>query len=411
MGIFNKILGNLKAKVAEYYLGFQTQSAPFSGEAWDQDIFRGAVDCIATHAAKGQIKHVVLDDNGKIKKVIHNSPYSKLLNMRPNPIMTGFEFKYRMFAQLETQTTAIAYIKWNGSKPEMICPVDYKRFSFKEVIGGGYAIEFIDYDGNLRLLPLEDCIVIRKFYNMRQVAGDGNGPIYKVLDMSKASDEGFIECLTVSNKVRGLHKHKKAMLDKDDVEKSQQDFINRFEKAAKEGGIISIDSMEEYTPINANTYSANAGQMKEIANRMYTYLRTPEEIVQSKYSEQVGLAWYESKIEPLWELFAEALTNASFTNTEKDHGNRLIVSGGVLMGTSYQTRVNIIAQTKEIGVLTINEQRDLLGLAPIEDGDIRQVSLNFVNADKQDEYQIGDKKDETKEDKGAESVNGDSNEV
>ena len=60
------------------------------------------------------------------------------------------------------------------------------------------------------------------------------------------------------------------------------------------------------------------------------------------------------------------------------------------MGTSYQTRVNIIGQTKELGILTINEQRELLGYAPIEGGDERQVSLNYINAKNQDKYQTGD---------------------
>lgn len=63
------------------------------------------------------------------------------------------------------------------------------------------------------------------------------------------------------------------------------------------------------------------------------------------------------------------------------------------MGTSYATRVNIINQTKEIGILTVNEQRELLGYGPVEGGDIRQVSLNYINADKQDEYQTGKKEE------------------
>lgn len=67
------------------------------------------------------------------------------------------------------------------------------------------------------------------------------------------------------------------------------------------------------------------------------------------------------------------------------------------MGTSYQTRVNIIAQTKELGVLTVNEQRELLGYSPIEDGDKRLTSLNYVNADKQDEYQTGKSGKETED--------------
>lgn len=387
MGLLGRFFKRLIGKTIGY-ADYKARSSPFMGSELDNDIFRATVDTIATHAAKGQVKHVMTDSDGKIKKVLHNSPYAKLLNMKPNPIMSGFEFKYRMFSQLEAKTTAVAWIKWDGTVPEMICPVDYSTMEMYEVVGGGYAIKFRDYQGNSVLLPLEECIVMRKFYTDKEACGDGNRPIYKVFDMSKASDEGFVECLNVSNKVRGLFKHKKAMLDKEDVEQSQQEFADRFRKASMSGGIVSIDSMEEYTPLNAgNTFAATATQMNAISSRIYSYLRTSEKIVQSTYSEQEGLAWYESVIEPLWEMFSEAISNACFTQREKDVGNKIIISGGVLMGSSYQTRINIISQTKEIGILTTNEQRELLGLAPVEGGDERQVSLNYVKASEQSVYQ------------------------
>ena len=67
------------------------------------------------------------------------------------------------------------------------------------------------------------------------------------------------------------------------------------------------------------------------------------------------------------------------------------------MGTSYQTRLNIISQTKELGLLTVNEQRELLGFDPVADGDKRQVSLNYVSADNQDKYQIGKENEDGEE--------------
>ena len=61
------------------------------------------------------------------------------------------------------------------------------------------------------------------------------------------------------------------------------------------------------------------------------------------------------------------------------------------MGTSLQTRINIIAQSKEIGILSINEQRELLGYPPVEGGDKRLVSLNYIDSEDQSEYQSGKK--------------------
>lgn len=389
MGFFKDVFKKIRVKFSSYW-GYQTTSAPFDKEAWYHDTFRATVDAIASHAAKGQVKAVVMDKNGRIEKVIHNDTMARLLNIRPNPVMTAYEFKYRMIATLETKTTAIAYVKWNGLKPEAIYPVDYSEFEFREIQGGGIAIEFTDFEGEKTALNIEQCVVMRKFYCDRLASGDGNEPVYKILDMSKASDEGFINALTVANKIRGMVKQKKAMLDPKDVTASQEEFAERFEKAAKSGGIIAVDSMEDFKEINLNPWAATSTQMKEINNRIYTYLRTGEKIVQNSYSEQEGMAWYEGKIEPIWELMAEAFTAVYFSKHEIECGNRLIISGGILMGTSIETRVRVLEATKETGELTTNERRELLGFQPVEDGDDRQVSLNYIKSKDQGKYQVGE---------------------
>lgn len=389
MGIFSNLFKKIKVKIVGGFFGYQSQSAPFDKEAWYHDTFRATVDAIATHAAKGKVKAVVIKE-GRITKEIHNDRMAYLLNEKPNEVMSAFEFKYRLVAALETKTTAIAYIQWDGTRPKAIYPVDYQQFEFREIQGGGIAVEFVDFEGVERALPLEECVILRKFYCDRLASGDGNEPVYKVLDMSKASDEGFIESLRVSNKIRGIWKSKRGMLDPEDVKKSQEDFAKRMEEAAKKGGIVGIDATEEYTPLTVTAHSANAAQMKEINNRIYTYLRTSEKIVQNNYTEQEGMAWYEGKIEPIWEMMAEAFSNAYFTEREKEVGNRLIVSGGIMMGTSIDTRVKVLDATKEAGELTTNERRELLGYPPVADGDVRQVSLNYVKATDQGKYQVGD---------------------
>lgn len=392
MGFFSNFMRNIRTKMGGIF-GFQSRSAPFDREAWYHDTFRATVDAIASHGSKGQFQAVVINKEGRIEKIVRNDQMARLLNIRPNDVMTGTEFKYRMIANLETKTTAIAYIKWNGTRPEAIYPVDYTNYEFKAVEGGGYAIEFTDYEGATRALPLECCIVMRKFYNDRIASGDGNAPIYKVLDMSKASDEGFIEFLSVSNKVRGIVKQKRAMLDPEDVKKGQDDFTSRFEHAAKSGGVVAVDSMEDFTPLNIDAKSANAAQMQYINNRIFTYLRTSEKIVQNTYSEQEGMAWREGKIEPIWNLFAEAITAVYFTKHEIECGNKMIMTGAVMMGLSVNSIVQILTSTRETGELTTNERRELLGYPPVEGGDVRQVSLNYVNADDQSNYQVGKETD------------------
>ena len=389
MGLFSNLFKKVKIKYLNGYYGSSARAAPWNKEAYEQETVRAIIDCIATHTAKGQAMHVVLDKEGRIKEVKRNSPYVKLINQKPNPLMSGFDFKYKITSMLETRTTAAVFIKWNGIIPEMMIPLDYKNFDIRPILGGGYALEFTDFEGEQRQINIEDVVFLRKFFTNRDVAGDGNAPIYNTLDMISASDSGFIEALTVSNKVRGLYVHKKAIIDPNDLIASQNTFVERFKSAAENGGIIGIDAAENFQQLNVTPYSANAAQMKAVRDNLFTFWRCSENVVKSCYSEQEGHAFAESVIEPHWQKMSEAFTNVCFTQKEKDFGNRIIFTGGVLMGTSYATRLNIIAQTKELGLLTVNEQRELLGYDPIEGGDKRLVSLNFVSSDKQDEYQTG----------------------
>ena len=51
-----------------------------------------------------------------------------------------------------------------------------------------------------------------------------------------------------------------------------------------------------------------------------------------------------------------------------------------------------------LGIMSLNESRNLLGLEPIEGGDRRLQSLNYVDASKANKYQV-DEDESIKEDK------------
>ena len=47
-----------------------------------------------------------------------------------------------------------------------------------------------------------------------------------------------------------------------------------------------------------------------------------------------------------------------------------------------------------LGIMSLNESRALHGLEPVENGDKRLQSLNYVDATKANLYQVGDKESE-----------------
>ena len=80
-------------------------------------------------------------------------------------------------------------------------------------------------------------------------------------------------------------------------------------------------------------------------------------------------------------------TNKLFTPTEKDFGNEIIFESNRLQYASNKTKIELIRYASNI--LTINEQREVFNLAPIENGDVFMIDQNHeVNEE------IGDGSDE-----------------
>ncbi|MFA7256801.1 MAG: phage portal protein [Kiritimatiellales bacterium] len=390
MGLFQKLFGFVKIRYV--YAGSSAKSAPFNKEIYEQETVRSVIDCIASHTAKAEAMHVVLDKEGRIKEIKRNSPYSKLLNLQPNGLMTGYDLKYKLISHLENNTISMCYIKWGGKdnmQPVMMIPVAMNSFEICPIDTGGYAVKFVDDEGTERALPIEDVVLLRKFFNRYDVAGDGNDAITDTLTMIKATNASLLDAVTVSNKIRGIIKQKKAMLDGDDVKLSQQSFAERYSAAAVNGGVVGIDSMEEYTPLSVTPWSANAMQMKEIRDSILRYWRTSDDILMSDYTEDQFRAWFESVIEPRLIQMGQAFTNACFTQGEKDAGNRIIFNTSILMNTSMQTKTNLVTISKEIGLFTKNQILEMFGYAPVEGGDVAQVSLNYVKETDQSKYQTG----------------------
>jgi phage portal protein BeeE len=257
-------------------------------------------------------------------------------------------------------------------------------------------------DGLEHKMRLEDVVIVRNRYDGSGMSGSGMEAIEKVLQLQDYVDEGVQEALTISNKIHGILHQKKAMLSGDDVKKSQAAFIERMKEAARDGGIVVTDSMEEYKDINVTPYNVNAATSGLITGRLYAFYQTPLEVVNNTASEQIMQNYYTSVIEPWWLSLAQALTNALFTRTQRDYGNKIVIYGAELAGASWQTKLNILDKVKETGDLTRNERREILGYPPVDGGDEFEVSLNFIQGSDQSAYQMGkmaeEQEDTTNED-------------
>lgn len=388
MGIFSDLFKKRFTAATTYIMGVGTKGHPRPINLETEALVSAIIDTNSTHISRGQVLHVRKDSSGRVAEIKRASEYTKLFES-PNDMMTRQDFLYSMAWQLHLCNLALAWIKWEGAHPVAIYPLIYLNFEVRKRTDGGYAVLFSDVDGERYTLPIEDLIVIRRKYNGVGYTGQGNDAIKNTLDMVSSLDEGLKQAVEISNKIHGILRQKNAMLATNSAENLQKSFFNRLKSATDNGGVISLDATEDYTPLSVSAWSANAAQQKQVTDRVYTFWRTPEEVVRNIASEQIMQNYYDAIIEPVWEEMAEAFTKALFTKKEQGYGNRITVTSGAATGASWATKLSIVANTKDLGLLTPNEYRELLGYAPVKDGDERQVSLNYVKASDQSNYQTG----------------------
>lgn len=349
------------------------------------------LDTNATHIARGQVVHVVRGKDGRIREIRRSSEYTKLF-ARPNPIMTAQEFKYAMAWQAQVTNTAFAWIRWDERmRPVEIWPLVYLQFEIRKMVDrAGYVIALRTPEGERLLVNMEDLVVLRRKYDGATYMSQGNEALDGSLQVMQEMYTSLQKAMEVSNKIHGLFTQKNAMLATKSAEQAQKDFAKRIKAADETGGIVSLDATEAYTPLTVSTWAANAAQMKEIEKRLYTFWRTPEEVVANTASEQTMMNYFDAIVEPFWDEMGEAFTRALFTHREQDFGNAIIVTSSAATGASWPTKLNIINSTKEIGLLTKNQYLELLGYPPIDDGDVSYVSLNYIKSTDMSKYQVGE---------------------
>ena len=390
MGFLSNFIKGLVSRTT-YISGNGTRSVIANTDVSKDATCVAILDTNATHIARGQVVHVVRDQDGRVQQIKRNSEYTKLF-AHPNPMMTAQDFKYAMAWQAQVTNTAFAWIRWDERMhPIEVWPLVYLQFEIRKLVGrAGYAVELRTPEGERLTVSMDDLVVLRRKYDGATFMSQGNDALDGSLTMMQDMYASLQKAMEVSNKIHGLFTQKNAMLATKSAEQAQKDFVNRVKSAEETGGIVALDATEAYTPLSVTTWAADANQMKELEERLYTFWRTPEDVVKNTAKEQTMMNYFDAIVEPFWEEMGEAFTRALFTRREQDFGNAIIVTSSAATGASWQTKLNIINNTKEIGLLTKNQYLELLGYPPIDDGDVSYVSLNYIKSTDMSRYQVGE---------------------
>ncbi|MDW3954645.1 phage portal protein [Staphylococcus saprophyticus] len=372
--------------------GFQSLSS-FTGQAYDNDIYRSAVDAIARHVAKLSGKHVV--DNATEQN--NYSKLNRILQQRPNPYMSGYDFLYKIATQYYLYNNAFILVqKDNRGNLSGLYPLTPNSVEF--VVDGAdeVYIKCLFKEGKIVHFHISEVAILRRHFNSNELLGDDNSAIMSALELAHNQNEGMSSAIKNSASIRGILKYNQ-ILSTSKLNEAKEEFMNNYLTMANNGGVIPIDQSMDYQPLKVSDVQIDTSQIETVKRKIYDYLGINEDIVNGNYNEDQWQSFFESIVEPFAIQISSELTEKIFSEREKAFANRIIFESSKLQYASNKSKTNVIKELLPLGVLTINQALDLLNLPNVEDGDERIQSLNYIEKTLAKNYQMGDKEDNTNE--------------
>jgi len=349
----------------------------YTGDAYGNDIYRGAVDAIARNIGKLKGSHVIRYADHE--KADGDCRLNRILQVRPNPYMSAYDMLYKLATHYYLYNNAFALLQREGRNITGIYPVTATSMQMVSDRADNLYCRFFFRSGKTATFPYGDIIHMRRNFNSDELLGDGNNALYPALELAHTQNEGIISGIRSSANIRGILKFTQ-ILSPTKLKEEKEAFINDYLQISNDGGVVATDQKMEYVPIESKPVILTADQTKEVKAKIYDYLGITESIVNSSYTEDQFSAFYESTIEPFAVALSMEFTAKVFTDREQAFGNLILFESGRLQFSSNSTKVSLIKELLPMGLLTVNQALEILNLPAVANGDRRIQSLNYIGA-------------------------------
>ena len=365
------------------------QDAIFTGIAntYDSKVVRTAIDRIATHSAKLTPKHIQNDINHPIKGSVNF-----ILQNRPNPIMSTYDFIYKVVSQLYTYNNAFVFIAKDDNKNiSGFYPIlSYEDKLLQDRAGNVY-LRFKFMNGQTYTLPYADIIHLRRFYNEDDYWGSSNKVLKTDIETAHTSSEGIKNAIKTTNSLKGILNFTNGMLKSDDIKKARDKFVKDFIAEGNKSGIGALDTKATYQAIDMKPVTLTDAQLQRVNQNIYDYFGISEAIITNSYTAEQWNAFFEGVIEPLAIQMSEAFTYAIFSQRAVREGHKIIFTTHRLQYASLDQKINLIKTISSYGMIKTDEARELLDMPPLggEQGEKILQSLNNIDSNIANQYQGG----------------------
>mgnify|MGYP002535530831 CR=1 FL=1 len=402
---FKELLSPSKPKNDGFKLAYtQTGVMPYYSSnvtsVSQSDTVQQSISAIAKEFKKIVPKHI-RERNGCIEYVA-NSPIQKSFNYI-NPTMTLSDFEEMCIWKLFTEFNCYIYPVYNGLENEDNTNRLYRKYTayyplhpravtyLENEIGDILRIRFEFAEGKMLELPYEDIIHIRLNYGMNEfVGGDkygrpDNEALLTTLKINHSLLESVENGVNSSSKVNGIVKYNTMLSDKT-IETSLSEFNRQLEE--NKSGILGLDMKTEYVPITRDVKLVDKDTLDFIDKKILRNYGVSQVILDGTATAEQKRAFLETTLEPLIVSFNQAFTKVLFSKQQINGGNKIQFYYNRMETMTNQEKLDQAIYLRDMGAITINQALELFGYPPIDGGNRRVQSLNFVDTEIANTYQL-----------------------
>lgn len=386
-GVFGTGGDKKTATVYKLLNSYENYFYPVADCIYDDATVRTCIDAIAKNVAKLKISH----NRRKGDAVVQvDNRLNYLLGTRPNEFMSAYDFIYKIVSQCYCHNNSFTYIKRDQLGNIIgFYPLDYGAVSLVEYDGEMYC-KFAFMQAGFVTVPYTSIIHIRKHFNTHDIFGDSNKEILgENLSLLTTLKQGLKKAVKEGSRIKGLLKFT-GILRPEDQQAQLDLFTSNIKSTSNGSGIGSTDAKADFIELKSQNTTADNNQMNLVRDDVYRYFGISEKIITANYTESEWNAFFESVIEPLAIQMSQEFTSKVFSEKERGYGNEITFTMNRLEYVSLDSKVNLVQVLQQTGVMTINELREIFGFSALPDGGKRLVSLNYVNSEKQDKYQVNE---------------------
>lgn len=387
------------SKQAPTLNGMMPIYSQFGTNIYASDVVQQALKCIVDEMKKLNPQHVRIVSNdpvpvkGSVQDVLDN----------PNDLMTTSEFLEKISWLLLMNYNAFiipTYWTWVDDKTgqekryyEALYPIKPIQVDFIEDALGRLFVKFYFENGSNTTIKYDDVIHIKYNYSVSEyMGGNVNGQpdhtaLLETLQLNKDLLTGVAKAMKASYAVNGIVKYN-SIMDDGKTEKALNDLENKLRN--NESGFLPLDLKAEFQPLDKKVNLVDNTTLEFIDSKILRQFGVPLPILKGDYTKEQYEAFYQKTLEPLIISISQAFTKKMFTKRERAFGNKIEMYPKELIFMTVSQTLEMIKELSPTGALFENEKRVALGLKPLPELEgKRYMSLNWIDAENAEAYQVG----------------------